>query len=135
MKKLFFALLFLPMLASAADFVSVSTGRGGLYWLPGEINGKPFNFCLDTGATHLSIPGKVAASLGMTVCEPAEQVDTANGKSSSCFVTLESVSIAGFEFTNVLAVIIPRGGDILVGNSLLKKFTVTQKNGVMTLSR
>ena len=122
MKKLLFALLFLPMLAYAEDFVSVAMGKGGVYWLPGEINGKPFNLILDTGATHLSIPGKVAASLGMTICESAGQTETANGKAINCKVILESVSIAGFEFSNVPALIAPRSNDILVGNSMLKNF-------------
>lgn len=135
MKKLFFVILLFPLFVQAEDFVQVSMGKGGVYSVPGSINGKPYNFLIDTGATSFAISGKVAYGLGMVACEVDGVSVTAGGKSKFCSVVVESVTVAGFEFNNVPAIVMPKLEGVLLGNSMLKNFTVTQKNGVMTLAR
>lgn len=52
--------------------------RDGHYYARGEINGHSVIFMVDTGASVISIPAKMADEMGLRRLEP-EQVSTANG--------------------------------------------------------
>lgn len=107
--------------------VRLQRNRYGHYVATGTINNQPVTFLLDTGATHISVPGRVARDLGL---EPGMRmpVATANGQIDVYATRLDSVSLGGIELSNVRANINPYMDmdDILLGMSFLKHLNFSQ---------
>lgn len=77
------------MYTSADDGpVSLTRNRAGHFEAPGEINGKPVTFLLDTGATYVAVPRNLASELGL---EPGRSAwfNTANGRAEGALTKLE----------------------------------------------
>ncbi len=115
--------------------VAYSSGSGG-YIVPAAINGVSVHGLLDTGATNTTISGAVAHRLGIETCEATGFAATAAGKVAVCRLTNIRLSFGGFVFAPISVLVIPAmPQDMLIGQDLLSRVQVTQKNGVMTLSR
>lgn len=86
---------------------------------------------LDTGATYLMIPWKIAAALGLKpeMAQETTQIITASGVVMAPLVTLKSVRIGNMEASDVKAVVhdLPASSyvDGLLGLSFLKNFKIT----------
>ncbi len=83
----------------------------GHYWLRAEVNGRPANFLVDTGATLTAVSAETAAELGL---EPRGaglpvRMQTANGT-----VAAELTTIDELRFGNVVA----RGLDAIIAPGL-----------------
>ena len=64
------------------------------------------------------------------------QAHTANGVTTGYRINLGTLRIQDVEVYNVEAAVIPTGMPyILLGNSFLSRFRMTQDNGIMTLKR
>ena len=89
---------------------------------------------LDTGASDVAIPAKLADELGLKRGQPV-QYQTANGIVTAYRTTLDSVSIGPMIVRNVSASINPGMQDmeILLGMSVLKHVEFTQRGDTLIL--
>ena len=104
------------------------------YITDGRINGRDVVFMLDTGATDISIPERLAEQLGLKK-GPRIMFETANGVAQGYLTRLESVAIGDIELHNIRASINPNVGDmeVLLGMSFLKHVEFTQRGDTLTL--
>ncbi len=101
----------------------------------GKINNQTVTFLLDTGATHVSVPQKIAQKLGLKRGQPVN-VQTAAGVITTYTTVLDSISIGNIVMGDVKGGINPfmKGEQILLGMSFLKHLTLTQRNDTLTIS-
>jgi len=114
--------------------VLLQRNRYGHYLVSGEINGEPVTFMLDTGASDISIPHKVADRLGLQ--RGAELIySTANGRATAYAARLDSAAIGPIKLYDLRASINPNVNDeeILLGMSFLKQIEFTQRGDQLTL--
>ncbi|BBB25660.1 retropepsin-like aspartic protease family protein [Amphritea japonica] len=114
--------------------VVLQRNRQGHYVAPGNINGQPVRFLLDTGATDISIPGALADKLTL-IPGRASYASTANGTIKVYDTQLDSVALGGLSLPNVSAHINPhmQGDTVLLGMSFLKHLELTQRGDTLTL--
>lgn len=114
--------------------IVLQRGRDGHYRAPGEINGQPVNFLVDTGATQVAIPLHLATRMGLRPGR-AFQAQTANGIVLAHAARLERVSLGGLETFDVAGTLIsnPGSDEVLLGMSFLARFDVAIRDGNMTL--
>ena len=114
--------------------VVLKRNKYGHYVATGAINGEPVVFMLDTGATGVAIPEKIARQLGLRGGR-AVQTQTANGRAVSYAVTLDRVGLGGIELRDVRAAIAPglQTEQVLLGMSFLKHIEFTQRGDTLIL--
>jgi aspartyl protease family protein len=114
--------------------VVLQRNRAGHYLATGQINGTTVTFLLDTGATDVAIPARVADRLGLAI-EGRGVSRTAAGDIEVLRTTLHSVGLGAIELRGVPASILPRmeGDEALLGMSFLKKLEMVQREDVLTL--
>jgi len=114
--------------------VTLQQNKQGHYVANGKLNGHWVMFVLDTGATNISIPAKVAKQMRLPEGYP-QRTRTANGDIVVYRVTLESVSLGSIELKNVAAHINPHmdGEVVLLGMSFLKQVEMIQVGKQLTL--
>ncbi len=114
--------------------VKLKQNRYGHYVVTGKINNSPVTFLLDTGATLISIPEKVANQLKLKKGYPT-QSRTANGTITVYSTRLNLVSIGAIKLTNIRATINPHmeGDEILLGMSFMKHLEMIQKGKELIL--
>ena len=119
---------------SAPNEVTLQRNRYGHYVTQGKINNKSVTFLLDTGATDISIPSKIAQKLKLKAGQE-RRYQTANGIIVGNLTTLNSVSIANIKLSNVRASINPAmdNDEILLGMSFLKFIEFTQRGDTLIL--
>ena len=119
-----------PELTQTNSFkeVRLQRNRYGHYVISGKINDKPVTFILDTGATNISIPERIAQRLSLKKGFPMP-VDTANGQIDVFATTLDRVSLGGIELQDINANINPymEGDEVLLGMSFLKYLDFSQE--------
>ncbi len=100
----------------------------GHYVANGTINNQPVVFMIDTGATQISIPEKIAQRLKLKA-GLRFPVDTANGEIDVYSTRLEQVSLGPITLYDVSASINPHfeGDEILLGMSFLKHLHFSQE--------
>ncbi len=114
--------------------VTLIQNRRGHYVANGKINGKKVTFLLDTGATQISIPEKIAQRLQLKKGSPL-QVTTANGAITVFSTKLDSVSLGAITLPNLRAHINPymEGEEILLGMNFMRHLEMTQRNKKLLL--
>ena len=119
---------------SSTNEVVLQRNRYGHYVTQGKINNRPVTFLLDTGATDISIPRKIAQKLKLKAGQE-RRYQTANGIIVGNLTTLNSVSIGNIKLNNVRASINPAMGndEILLGMSFLKFIEFTQRGDTLIL--
>ena len=92
-------------------------------------------FLLDTGATNVSIPVRIARAIGLKPTGRTHMVQTASGSVPVDEVLLETVSIGNITIEYVDASINPsdHSDKILLGMSALRKLEFTHKDGKLIL--
>jgi aspartyl protease family protein len=114
--------------------IVLQRNKYGHYVASGMINQQPVVFMLDTGASDISIPHKVAQRLGL---QPGRAVtyQTANGPALNYATQLDSVSLGNITLYNLPASINPNVNheDVLLGMSFLKHLEFSQKGNTLTL--
>lgn len=116
------------------NVVTLKRNRYGQYITWGEINNHPVTFLVDTGASDISIPDKLAKKLKLKY-GPEREYNTANGSIQANITILKSVSIGNIKLEDVHASINPTSGieDILLGMSFLKYIEFTQRGDLLIL--
>ena len=114
--------------------VELIRNRQGHYVATGKINNKNVVFMVDTGATDIAVPEKLAKQLGLI---PGRRgvYQTANGRIEVFSTRLNSVALGDIVLKNVNASINPGmdGGEILLGMSFLKNLEFTQRGNTLTM--
>lgn len=116
--------------------VHLKRNKYGHYVASGAINGQPVTFLLDTGATGIAIPGRVADRLGLARGQ-AFPVRTANGNSVSYAVQLDAVNVGEIVVRDVPAGITPayKAEEVLLGMSFLKHVDFAQRGDTLILKQ
>lgn len=119
---------------SERQAVILKRNRYGHYVTRGSINNQPVTFLLDTGATDISIPEKIAKKLRLEYGQQ-RRYQTANGTIIGYLTNLNSVSIGNIELNNIRASINPRmnSDEILLGMTYLKHIEFTQRGDTLIL--
>ena len=114
--------------------VRLFQNRAGHYLARGRINGRSVRFLLDTGATTVAVPGRVAERLGLRAGRP-QLARTANGTVTTYHTRLDEVSLGTIRLRNVHADINPHmeGDEVLLGMSFLRSLELVQRDGRLTL--
>lgn len=120
--------------ANGVTEVVLKQNRQGHYVTRGTINGQPVTFLLDTGATDVSVPEHIAASVGMQRGKSI-RMSTANGVITAYQSWIAEVGIDKLIITDVDANINPAVKEdfILLGMSALKKVEFTQQGDTLTI--
>lgn len=117
--------------------IVIPAGSGGHYLTQGQINGKAAQMLVDTGATVISIGVAEAVRLGLNYKngQPVRMA-TANGVTEGWRLRLASVKVGDVTLHDVDAVVtqgvLPV---VLLGNSFLSSFQMTQQNSQLILDR
>ncbi|MFK5914592.1 MAG: TIGR02281 family clan AA aspartic protease [Woeseiaceae bacterium] len=114
--------------------VILKRNRYGHYVTRGKINNHSVTFLLDTGASDISIPEKIAKKLRLKYGQE-RRYQTANGIIIGHLTQLDSVSIGQIKLRNVRASINPKmdNDEILLGMSFLKDIEFTQRGDTLIL--
>jgi aspartyl protease family protein len=114
--------------------VQLVSNRQGHFVMTGQINARPVQFMLDTGATNVAIPQEVAEKLKLQRGAPVE-VSTANGRTEAFRTTLDRLQIGDIVLDNVRALVVPGldGDQVLLGMSAIKQLEFTQRGGTLLL--
>ena len=114
--------------------VVLQRNRAGHYVANGSINGEPVVFLLDTGATDVALPLRVARRLDLPL-GAARIAKTANGNIRTWSTHLDSVDLGGLTARGVRASVLPNmpGDEVLLGMSYLKRFELLQRGNTLTL--
>lgn len=116
--------------------VTLERNAFGHYVATGEINNQPVTFLVDTGATHVAIPMHLKEKLGLEqgIGVP---INTANGRTTAYLTRIPELTLGNLRFYDVQGGLTRgmEGDEVLLGMSVLKELTITQKGKVMILER
>jgi aspartyl protease family protein len=114
--------------------VILKRNRYGHYVTRGQINNQDVTFLLDTGASDISIPDKIAKKLNLPYGQQ-RRYQTANGVITGYLTRLNQVSIGNIQLRNIRASINPRMNhdEILLGMTFLKNIEFTQRGDTLIL--
>lgn len=114
--------------------ITLKRNRYGHYLAQGKINNHPVTFLLDTGASDISIPEKLAKKLNLKRGQE-RRYQTANGIIVGHLTSLKTVSIGDIKLKNIRASINPKmdNDEILLGMSFLKYIEFTQRGDTLIL--
>jgi aspartyl protease family protein len=114
--------------------VVLQRNRQGHYLSNGRINGREVVFMLDTGATTIAIPAKIAAELDLALGQRV-QTRTANGTADVYATTLDEVSIGDIRLSGVSAAVSPglATDEVLLGMSFLRDIEFAQRGDTLIL--
>lgn len=112
--------------------VAVQRARDGHFYAEAEVNGTPVRFMIDTGASKLVLSRRDARAAGIDPegLSYIEPVVTANGRSMSAPVRLETIALGGFVDRDVRASV--NGGPLdvsLLGMSYLDRYSSIRFEG------
>ena len=121
-------------IADQQRVVVLKRNRYGHYVTQGKINNHAVTFLLDTGASDISIPDKIARKLKLKYGQE-RRYQTANGIIVGNLTLLNQVSIGNIQLRNIRASINPKmdNDEILLGMSFLKNIEFTQRGDTLIL--
>lgn len=107
----------------------------GHYYAEGTMNGENVLFLLDTGATEIAVPERIAERIGLIAGDTA-RVNTANGIAKVHQTHINNISIGNISISDLRGAILPNmdGDAILLGMNALGKLSMSQQNGELRLS-
>lgn len=119
----------LEPLGSKGQGLVLRRNRAGHYVAPGEINGRPVSFLVDTGATEIAIPERVARRLGLPKGATTQTI-TANGQAEVWNTRLDRVRLGPILQHRLPAVILPNmpGDQVLLGMRFLRPLELLQRD-------
>lgn len=114
--------------------VVLKRGRGDDYLAPGFINGQPVEFLVDTGATLVSIPARIAERIGLKR-GPSFEAVSANGTIRVHATIVDELTLGNIVMHEVRASINPHmtKDTVLLGMSFMKHLEMIQRGDELTL--
>ncbi|MFM5378636.1 retropepsin-like aspartic protease family protein [Aeromonas dhakensis] len=122
-----------PSVTSSGELL-LRADQSGHYRLEGAINGQPVQLLLDTGATRITVPQRVAERLGLTA-HGSSQVNTAAGFIRVGNGTIETLAMGPLTLYDLAIFINPAaaGDEVLVGMNALGRLELVQKERQLLL--
>ncbi|MFM5815933.1 TIGR02281 family clan AA aspartic protease [Aeromonas dhakensis] len=119
---------------TASGELLLRADQSGHYRLEGAINGQPVQLLLDTGATRITVPQRVAERLGLT-SHGSSQVNTAAGFIRVGNGTIETLAMGPLTLYDLAIFINPAaaGDEVLVGMNALGRLELVQKERQLLL--
>lgn len=114
-------------------FVFAHSDQSKIYHIKGSIENLPVDFVIDTGATSVAIPTKLAEWAGIG-CMKRIRMSTANGTATACTSMIKNLHIGEIVLHDVEAVIAENLSEVLLGQSALRSLKVEQQGGALKLS-
>ncbi len=116
--------------------VKIKPDNSGHYFIKGKINNYPVEFLIDTGASLVAVPEKLASQLKLQG-RYTVTLKTASGEVTGSLTRVKQLSFADFNLVDVRAVIIPGSKDdtILLGMNVLAKFNLSQQNKQLIIKK
>ncbi len=126
-----------PVRAGTGARIVVSASSGGHFVIQGQVNSRPAQFLVDTGASSVGIGVADAERMGLKYKQgQAVEVATANGVARGWQVRLSSIRLNDVEVRDVDAVVTPFAMPfVLLGNSYLAHFQMTRTNEQLVLEK
>jgi aspartyl protease family protein len=123
--------------AGAGATVRLSADANGHYMADGTVNGTAMRFMVDTGATVVALPARIARQAGISLLNvPHVSVQTAAGPTEAYQVKLDTISVGALTLHNIDAVVIDRGLEgPLLGNSFLSRMDMRRDGELMVLKK
>ncbi len=118
--------------------VEIRAGRHGHFLTTAQLNGRPIEVLVDTGASFVALTYQDAQKLGISV-SPADftqRVNTANGTARIAPIVLDSIGLGNIVLRNVSAAVSEPGrlGTTLLGMTFIGRLTRTEmRNGLLIL--
>ena len=124
------------VLSDGAREVILDSSRHGHYVAAGKINDEDVVFLVDTGASFVSVPERLASKIGLVKGVPGIAM-TANGNITVYETVLDRVSVGDIVLRNVKGNINPgmRGEEVLLGMSFLRDLTLTHEQGKLSIKQ
>ena len=124
----------LSVLAGQSGELVLLRDPSGHYRAEGWMNGVAASFLLDTGATRLAIPARMAERAGLER-GPATMIGTANGVVRAWRTRVERLEIGPLVFEDLSAVIAPNlpGNEALLGMNALGDLHIEQRGEELIL--
>lgn len=124
-------------LGGSGNKVVLSAGSGGHFFTTGQINGRTVQLLVDTGASLVSLSVGDAQRVGLNyLAGQPMQMSTANGIIPGWRLKLASVRVGDVVVYDVDAIVSSGAMPyVLLGNSFLGRFQMTQGNGQMVLEK
>ncbi|WP_429071006.1 retropepsin-like aspartic protease family protein [Aeromonas dhakensis] len=119
---------------TASGELLLRADQSGHYRLEGAINGQPVQLLLDTGATRITVPQRVAERLGLTA-HGSSQVNTAAGFILVGNGSIETLAMGPLTLYDLAIFINPAaaGDEVLVGMNALGRLELVQKERQLLL--
>jgi aspartyl protease family protein len=119
--------------------IVLTKGSNGHFQVDARVDGRPVEFLVDTGASHIAIRQRDAARLGLFP-RPSDftvRVTTANGVTKAALVQLRTVEIGDIVVRDVPAIVHPDEGLSvnLLGMSFLSRVRWTHERGKLVLEQ
>jgi clan AA aspartic protease (TIGR02281 family) len=119
----------------SANEVRLQRQQDGQYHINGAINGEPVVFILDTGASMVSISGKLASRAGLG-CDQATVFVTASGRVNGCITRTKEVTFGNYRLFDLDVAIVPNMDELaLLGMNALGKFNLQQTGRTLTIAQ
>ena len=112
--------------------IALKRNRAGHYVTSGRINGYKTVFLLDTGATYVAVPERLARKAGLKK-GVAIPLSTANGRTTGFRTIINELDIGPIQLRNIKAIITPNLSEVLLGMSVLKQLEFTQRGDELTV--
>jgi len=114
-------------------FALARSDQSRTYRVKGFIENFPVNFVVDTGASTVAIPEKMAKWAGIG-CMNQVRINTANGIDTACGSMVKDLRIGDIVLHDVEVVIAKNLSEVLLGQSALRSLRVEQYGGMLKLS-
>lgn len=120
---------------NAGTKITIPRSEDSHFHIMGAVNSIPISFLIDTGATTVTIPEKIAHRAKL-VRERKITAQTANGLAEGYITSIPKLTIGPLIFEDVRAIIIPELGDNdgLLGMNILQYFNIEQNYESMILT-
>jgi len=125
-------MLFKNPIANTEKGIIISADKQGHYSGAGMINNQVMEFMIDTGATRVAVPSKLAKRAGLKFGLPVIS-NTAAGNVRAYQTTIPTLRMGSITLHHTQAVILDKLDQVLIGMTVLNKFRVTQFDGEMAI--